>query len=241
MARRRRRVGAAAVALGLSLAAPQAAGVAAAADAPDSDAGPVSAGAATPAKSQADRSADDAGGRLRTRGPRPADTATDTDGAGLPIADEPRQSTSLSGAARPHRHRPGGDQPRSPLSGATVPAFGVPSATALEPDLSAPLPVAGASAAATGLTPALPLFPVATVPAATAGPVAMMGAAVTRFLDSATMWMSQFPNTITCGVPRKGVHLGERDVGVRSSSIVQALQSVAREAQVVLLSQLYCL
>jgi orotidine-5'-phosphate decarboxylase len=63
------------VALGLSLAAPQAAGVAAA-EAPDSDTGPVSAGAATsdgvdgsespshgPAKSHSDRTADGAGGR----------------------------------------------------------------------------------------------------------------------------------------------------------------------------------
>ncbi len=210
MARRRRRVGAAAVALGLSLAAPQAAGVAAA-EAPDSDTGPVSAGAATsdgvdgsespshgPAKSHSDRTADGAGGRFGTRGPRPADTATDTDDAALTTADEPRQSTSLSGAARPARHRPGGDQPSGPLAGATVPAVVTPATTAPVPDLPAPAAGAGASAAGAGLPPALPVFPVATVPAATAGPVAMMGASVTRFFDSATTWMSQFPrNPVT--------------------------------------------
>lgn len=208
MARRRRRVGAAAVALGLSLAAPQAAGVAAA-EAPDSDTGPVSAGAATsdgvdgsespshgPAKSQADRTADGAGGRFGTRGPRPAggDSGTDTaDDATPATADEPRQSTALSGAARPARHRPGGDQPSGPLSGATVPALGTPATTAPVPDLPAP-----ASAAGTGLPPALPLLPAATLPGVTAGPVAMMSASVTRFFDSATTWMSQFPrNPVT--------------------------------------------
>ena len=213
MARRRRRVGAAAVALGLSLAAPQAAGVAAA-EAPDSDAGPVSAGAATsdgvdgsespshgPAKSQADRTADGAGGRAGTRGPRPAvaDTGTDTaDDAAPATADEPRRSTSLSGATRPARHRPSGDQPSGPLSGAAVFAIGAPVSTAPGPDLPAPAAVTGASATATGLMPALALLPTATAPAATAGPVAMMGAAVTRFLDSTTTWMSQFPrNPVT--------------------------------------------
>ena len=136
MARRRRRVGAAAMALGLSLAAPQVAGIAAA-DAPDSDTGPVSAGAATPdglnasdseahapVKSQAGRTADGAGSRLRTGDPRPA--AAGSDDAAPAAAVESRQSTSLSGAARADRNRPGGQQTSSGSSDATVPAPGAP-------------------------------------------------------------------------------------------------------------------
>ena len=207
MARRRRRVGAAAMALGLSLAAPQVAGIAAA-DAPDSDTGPVSAGAATPdglnasdseahapVKSQAGRTADGAGSRLRTGDPRPA--AAGSDDAAPAAAVESRQSTSLSGAARADRNRPGGQQTSSGSSGATVPAPGAPPVT--DPDLDVPASAAVAdTSAATEVAPALPLLPAATVPAATAGQVAMMGAAVTGFFDSATTWMSQFPrNPVT--------------------------------------------
>lgn len=207
MARRRRRVGAAAMALGLSLAAPQVTGIAAA-DAPDSDTGPVSAGAATPGglnasdseadapvKSRAGRTADGAGSRLRTREPRPA--AAGSGDAAPAAAVESRQSTSLSGAARANRNRQGGQQTSSGSPGATVPAPGAPSTTT--PDLDVPASAAVAAApAATEVAPALPLLPAATVPAATAGQVAMMGAAVTGFFDSATTWMSQFPrNPVT--------------------------------------------
>ncbi len=207
MARRRRRVGAAAVALGLSLAAPQVAGIAAA-DAPDSDTGPVSAGAAapdglnasdseapSPVKSQAGRTADGAGSRLRTRDPRPA--AVGSNDAAPAAAVEPRQSTSLSGAARADRNRPGGQQTSSGSPGATVPAPGAPPVTDPDLDVPASAAVAGTSAS-TEVAPALSLLPAATVSAATAGQVAVMGAAVTGFFDSATTWMSQFPrNPVT--------------------------------------------
>lgn len=208
MVRRRRRVGAAAMALGLSLAAPQAVGVATA-EAPEQDAGPVSAGPAAPdgvdgadsqhqaapGKSRAGRSGDAAGTRPDSPGPRSAAAGTGG-GASTATTGEPRQSTSPSGAVRPARHRPDEDQPSDGLSGSVGPVSQPPSATVTGPAT----PAAGSSTSTTaaGMPVSLPLPPATAVPADLAGPVARMGAAVTGFFDSATTWVSQFPrNPVT--------------------------------------------
>lgn len=188
MAKRGARVGAAAVALGLSIAAPQAAAVASA-DTGEQDAGqapaatdsPPTSEQASPAKSRAARAtaAPGSADRPGSRGPRPAD---------------PRSSASPVDATRPARHRPGQDQSGTGRPVATSTGLAAPSGGTPAPAVTGTATTAGANA--------LPGTPDLTGESATGvgapNAVAMVGAAVGRFFDSASSWIAQFPrNPIT--------------------------------------------
>ena len=189
MTKRGARVGAAAVALGLSLAAPQAVGVAAA-DAVDQDAaGPAKADAQAPAaKSRAERAAPTVGPASEHPAARPA-AATAGGGPG----DSPPPA-SPAGAARPGKHRLDRVDP-APAAGTVATGPTVPTVPTAPAGPALPGPGAGATAVGG------PAGPAALKPAsagAAANAVAMAGAAVSRFFDSAATWLSQFPrNPVT--------------------------------------------
>lgn len=197
MTKRSKRAGAAAMALGLSLAGSHAVGVAGA-DAPEQDAGPVSAEAsdaqspAGPAKSGASR-ASSAADRQMSHRPRPAAGQTETT-----AAEYPRPAATAGGAVRQTRVRHG-DRPATGPAASPAAAPTTVSAAAVTtpgPASVAGLTPAGASTSAPVSSGPLGANPALATPAA--GPVAAAGAAVGRFFDAADDWMSQLPrNPVT--------------------------------------------
>lgn len=217
MAKRSTRVGAAAFALGLSLSGPNATGIAAAntsgensgATTAGNESGTVAAGASagdTGADPHAGSPKRTAGHGTRNTGPRPAATTESTSTAATTegTAEGPRASTSAATATRPAQSR---------RSGAPV-NTGAPVTVAVTTDVTAPLvsttPTAGAAAAATATvahpdasTTSGPVTSVAaaqaTAAATTANAVAYMTAAVGKFVDSATNWVSTLPQSPITG------------------------------------------
>lgn len=229
MSRRSTRVGAAAVALGLSLGGPQAVGVAAAETAPD----PGSVSDSTDGGVAARAGAENSGAAKReartprsdqTTGPRPGAAATGVGGNTVP-----RASTGQAGALRPtpdpRPSNPGNDIPPaaqtnaeqgfSPVSPPAVPG------AAATVAVGAPTPAPnGASQGLdsrrldtrgldtrgpnprglnlSGLDPVIALQSNAaatTAEAVTANSMAVMTAAVGRFVDSASNWVAELPQS----------------------------------------------
>lgn len=203
MPRRGARVGAAAVALGLSLGGPQAHGVAAADTgqvSPGADAGP-----SAPAKARADRASTTMPGATgpRASGPRPA--AADATG-GQPdsqtTSTASRSSTSPGGRPRSGQSRSKRAHGQPVLQGPVAPqATTITAGAATDPGTtgitdpatsSVPLPPAVVSQSSRQAASTLALTAGATLPTP-AGPVAALGAAVGTFLDSAVSWVSRLP------------------------------------------------
>lgn len=214
MARRGSRVGAAAFAVGLSLSGPHAAGVASA-DGTESEAGPVAAGAAAsdaganPSAGPPKRTAASSGSSVRhdSAGPRPAAAVTAV------TAERPRAATLPVGATRAgsSRNRPASQNDDQPVAAAlstdTAQASGAsvaaPVGALAQPAAAQPATTGGAAVAETGpvslsaltsgpLPGAAAHSPAA---AAMANSVAVMTAAVGRFVDSASDWVSGLPQS----------------------------------------------
>ena len=210
MTRRGTRIGAAAFVLGLSLAGPNAAGVASA-DTSDAESGAVATGAAagdtganphtgTPKRAASTASGSDARGSR----PRPAASAE------APVtAGTPRASVSTAGAVAPagspERATPAGSPERATPAGSpkrTMPATvtatvrqpaaaGTPAAAAATSEIA----IAIAPTAGTGPGPMAAVMPAhGTAAAAMANSVAVMTAAVGRFVDTASHWISTLPH-----------------------------------------------
>ena len=183
-------MGAAAFVLGVSLAGPQATGIAAA-DGTDSDSPAVSAGSPAPAGRAAHRA-----GRTDRSG---AHAGSTTPGSTTPGSTTPGSAAARTGArvpatppAKPAQSHPGrttattagaaagvaaqATPPSAVIASATVP----PSAVAIPAHRAARTPRASVSA----------VYQVATTPV---GSVAMLSAAVTSFFDSASHWISGLP------------------------------------------------
>ncbi|MGV0991898.1 MAG: beta-propeller domain-containing protein [Mycobacterium sp.] len=187
MKRRGARVGAAAFVLGVSLAGPQATGIAAA-DGTDTDSAAVTAGPAAPAGRAADR----AGQADRSTGHPAPSTASPTpaDSAAARVGARVTRSTKASPNSGPAHHQPARSVPS--LNG-PVPAA---AATATGPSVT-PTAVVGVATTRRGRTAAPVVRPPQVASAQIApgvlGPAAMMTVAVTGFFDSASHWLSGLP------------------------------------------------
>ena len=215
MTKRGTRIGVAAFALGLSFAGPQAVGVASA-ESPDSEPGPQSTGpdsaesGGTPTKRTARTGSP--GPRSSEAGPRPAAAEQGSVAAVAPATSgSPRASTST----RPSRAR--SEARKKDQSIAT--AAGASAATPGTVATTSPTALTGSSAATPASTPSpaasLGLMSVAagntprtvaggmpgvtaaqsTAAATMANSVAMMTSAVGRFIDSASNWVTELPQS----------------------------------------------
>lgn len=213
------RVGVAALALGLSLAGPQAAGVASA-DSPDSDS--PSAASSSDSASQGSRRGGqgsraaqpaDSGSRTPHRGPAvnsaaPVDEAVDQAPVDIP---GPKAGGAISDAApapEPTRNSsPEAAQQQAPAPAAAATASvprsnDFPAAAAVTGGLTEQLAEQPSGAAATTTTPrpaaalatATTPTPTVSIPPALAKPAAIIGQTVTGFFDTAANWLTGLPN-----------------------------------------------
>ncbi len=212
------RAGVAAFALGLSLAGPQAAGVAVA-DNPDSDTPSASSPSDSPSHgshrgSRAPRATQPAesGNTTARRGPVAA-VDVPVDEAAVPTAAEipvPKSGSAVDGVAptpEPARnHTPAATQHDSsvPAAAATVSVPSSNVAPAADPAAGNSLTAVSQSGAAAA-TPAVPAVPrpaaaavttttTVSTPPALAKPAAIIGQAVTGFFDTAVNWLTSRPN-----------------------------------------------
>ncbi len=219
MARRGTRVGAAAFAVGLSLTGPQVTGVATA-DSAESESGGVTSGASPGgvAASAGGTGAISAGGSPKRNAATPGsgrrdDAAGPRPAATVPIsAQSTRPSTSPSGAALPgpSHGRPDAepnDQPVVPAAGAGV-STAVSTDTAAPVPGTAPVPPTSVTAAVGAAASTVPMslsalssglsansIAYSSAAATMANSVAVMTAAVGRFVDSASDWATGLPQS----------------------------------------------
>ena len=180
------RVGAAAVALGVSLAGPQAAGIAAA-DNPETESPSVTAGPSShsgPAGARrAERSAGHPGSASNPAPPNAGDRVRARPTAAVATASSgPKNSSPISGSAT---SAPAQSTPPSTAAGSPVLTASAPSVASVPAVTSArrtrPVAVAASHQISAGQV------------AAAANPVARMSVAVTSFFDSASHWLSTLP------------------------------------------------